>query len=94
MVSDRARRVIAQQWISVDGYAAGPADEQETFAAVEDFTDKGFAPVLDDPDPRDAAAVRRVVLTAGKVHYNLLAARRKDDDGTTALVIYAWIQPG
>ena len=30
--------MIAQQWISVDGYAAGPADEQEIFAAVEDFT--------------------------------------------------------
>ena len=55
-------------------------------SAVEDFTEKGFAPVLDDPDARDAGAVRRVVLTAGKVHYDLLAARRKNDDGTTALV--------
>ena len=34
-----------------------------------------------DPDPRDADAVDRVVLTAGKVHYDLLAARRKADDG-------------
>ena len=39
MASNRTRRVIAQQWISVDGYAAGPADEQEIFAAVDDFTD-------------------------------------------------------
>jgi dihydrofolate reductase len=34
----RARRLIAQQWVSVDGYAAGPTDEQEIFAAVDDFT--------------------------------------------------------
>jgi dihydrofolate reductase len=38
MDSNRARRVIAQQWVSVDGYAAGPTGEQEIFEAVEDFT--------------------------------------------------------
>ncbi|MEJ2886898.1 dihydrofolate reductase family protein [Actinomycetospora aeridis] len=28
------RRVVAQQWISVDGFAAGPTDETEIFAGV------------------------------------------------------------
>jgi dihydrofolate reductase len=33
------RRVMAQQWISADGFAAGPTDESEIFAAVEDFSE-------------------------------------------------------
>jgi 2-oxoglutarate dehydrogenase complex dehydrogenase (E1) component-like enzyme len=44
---------------------------------VEDFTGHGFAPVLGDPDSPDPAGVTRVVLTTGKVHYDLLSARRK-----------------
>jgi dihydrofolate reductase len=32
------RRVIAQQWISLDGFASGPDGEGDIFAAVEDFT--------------------------------------------------------
>jgi dihydrofolate reductase len=34
------RRVVAQQWISVDGFAAGPADETEIFAGVPEDTDR------------------------------------------------------
>ena len=33
------RRVIAQQWISADGFVAGPNDETDLFAAVEDASD-------------------------------------------------------
>src|SRR5690242_9049600 len=33
------RRVIAQQWVSVDGFASGAVDESEIFAAMTDFTD-------------------------------------------------------
>ncbi|MBG0565797.1 dihydrofolate reductase family protein [Actinoplanes aureus] len=31
-------RVIVQQWISVDGFVAGPGGEADVFAAVEDFS--------------------------------------------------------
>ena len=52
MASNRARRVIAQQWVSVDGYAAGPTGEGEIFAAVEDFTgsEKHIRTMLDHVD--------------------------------------------
>ncbi|WP_196073435.1 dihydrofolate reductase family protein [Nakamurella alba] len=33
------RRVIAQQWVSVDGFASGLTDESEIFSAVDDFGD-------------------------------------------------------
>jgi 2-oxoglutarate dehydrogenase complex dehydrogenase (E1) component-like enzyme len=62
-------------------------------SAVEDFTDGSFSPVLPDPDPLDAAAVRRVVLSAGKVHYDLLAARRKAQQSDVALVRVEQLYP-
>ena len=37
--ASRTRRVIAQLWMSLDGYVSGPTDEGEIFAAVDDFTD-------------------------------------------------------
>ncbi|HVM27238.1 MAG TPA: multifunctional oxoglutarate decarboxylase/oxoglutarate dehydrogenase thiamine pyrophosphate-binding subunit/dihydrolipoyllysine-residue succinyltransferase subunit [Mycobacteriales bacterium] len=62
-------------------------------SAVEAFTDAGFFPVLPDPDGPDPSAVRRVVLTTGKVHYDLLAARRKAEDESVALVRVEQLYP-
>jgi 2-oxoglutarate decarboxylase len=62
-------------------------------SAVEDFMDKGFAPVLGDPDGIDPAGVQRVVLTTGKVHYDLLSARRKSENTQVALVRVEQLYP-
>jgi 2-oxoglutarate dehydrogenase E1 component len=56
-------------------------------SAIEEFTDRGFCPVLADPDGPDPSGVTRVLITTGKVHYDLLAARRKAmDSGTDSAV--------
>ena len=55
-------------------------------SAIEDFTTAGFKPVLDDARIQDPSAVRKIVLHAGKIHYDLLAEAGKRDDTTTALV--------
>jgi 2-oxoglutarate decarboxylase len=44
-------------------------------SAAADFTERGFQPVIGD----DVADARRVVLTSGKVHYDLAAYRAKND---------------
>jgi 2-oxoglutarate decarboxylase len=46
---------------------------------VEDFTSGGYRPILDDPSfaDRSADSVTRVLLCAGKVYYELVAAREK-----------------
>jgi 2-oxoglutarate dehydrogenase E1 component len=62
-------------------------------SSVDDFTSGTFAPVLADPDQLDPAGVTRVVLTAGKVFYDLLAARRKSGDTSTALVRLEQLYP-
>ena len=43
-------------------------------------------PVIDDARIQDPSAVTRVVLHAGKIHYDLLAEAEKREDLTTALV--------
>ncbi len=55
-------------------------------SSVEDFTSGGFEPVIDDVRISEPEAVTRVVLHAGKLHYDLLAEATKREDTTTALV--------
>ncbi len=52
---------------------------------VNDLTNGGFQPVLDDATITDRAAVRRLVLASGKVYYDLLAARDKAGLNNVAL---------
>ncbi len=62
-------------------------------SALEDFTGGRFEPVLGDVDSPDPAGVERVVLTAGKVFYDLLAARRKQERSEVALVRVEQLYP-
>jgi 2-oxoglutarate dehydrogenase E1 component len=52
---------------------------------LDDLATGRFQPVLDDPAV-DPAAVERVVLSTGKVYYDLLAAAEKLDGKRPALV--------
>jgi 2-oxoglutarate decarboxylase len=62
-------------------------------SSIDAFTSGDFSPVLADPDQLDGAGVTRVVLSAGKVFYDLLAARRKSGDTSTALVRVEQLYP-
>jgi 2-oxoglutarate decarboxylase len=58
-------------------------------SAADDFTTGSFQPVLADPAlaaGHDPAAVRRVVLCAGKIYYDLADRRAKEGIGDVALV--------
>ena len=52
---------------------------------VADFTNGRFQPVIDDASVVDAGAVRRVLLHAGKIHYDLKAEVEKR--GTTGVAL-------
>jgi multifunctional 2-oxoglutarate metabolism enzyme len=54
-------------------------------SAVSDFTSGSFRPVLGEPEPLDAAAVRRVLLCSGKVYYDL--AQQRSVAGQTDIAI-------
>ncbi|MGI8535225.1 MAG: multifunctional oxoglutarate decarboxylase/oxoglutarate dehydrogenase thiamine pyrophosphate-binding subunit/dihydrolipoyllysine-residue succinyltransferase subunit [Mycobacteriales bacterium] len=62
-------------------------------SAVEEFTAGTFSPVLPDLDRPEPADVRRVVLTAGKLYYDLLSARRKSEQSDVALVRVEQLYP-
>jgi multifunctional 2-oxoglutarate metabolism enzyme len=58
-------------------------------SAVADFTEGSFRPVISDPAldaGADPAAVRRVILCAGKIYYDLAEARAKGGRDDIALV--------
>ena len=45
-------------------------------SSLDGLSGGGFLPVIGDPDVRDKAAVRRVILCSGKVYYDLLERKR------------------
>ena len=55
-------------------------------SAIEDLTNGGFQPVIDDREVNDPAAVKRVVLCSGKVYYDLIEARKKTEAAGVAIV--------
>lgn len=55
-------------------------------SSAEELTDGAFAPVMDDPDAGKNGSVTRVLLCAGKVYYDLLNYRRKQEITNVALV--------
>jgi 2-oxoglutarate dehydrogenase complex dehydrogenase (E1) component-like enzyme len=56
---------------------------------VADFTSGRFEPVLDDArhSGADTAGVRRVLLHAGKIHYDLLAEMEKNPDAAAQVAL-------
>jgi 2-oxoglutarate dehydrogenase E1 component len=53
---------------------------------VADFTSGRFEPIIDDARVTDPAAVRRVLLHAGKIHYDLASEIEKRETAGVALV--------
>jgi 2-oxoglutarate dehydrogenase E1 component len=70
----------------------------EAVSSIDEFERGRFEPVLDDPETssESKAAVTRVVLTSGKVYYELKAARAKSAEARVAIVrleqFYPWPQ--
>ncbi|TAL44109.1 MAG: multifunctional oxoglutarate decarboxylase/oxoglutarate dehydrogenase thiamine pyrophosphate-binding subunit/dihydrolipoyllysine-residue succinyltransferase subunit, partial [Salinibacterium sp.] len=53
---------------------------------IADFTSGRFEPVIDDNRVADKAAAKRVLLTSGKIYYDIIAELDKREDSTTAVV--------
>jgi len=53
---------------------------------IAEFTNGRFEPVIDDASITDKSAVKRVVLHAGKIHYDLLAEVERRQQKDVALV--------
>jgi 2-oxoglutarate dehydrogenase E1 component len=62
-------------------------------SSLEDLANGEFANVIDDIDKPNAAGVRRVVLSSGKVYFDLLKARRAARNDDVALVRVEQLYP-
>ncbi|GAA1171118.1 multifunctional oxoglutarate decarboxylase/oxoglutarate dehydrogenase thiamine pyrophosphate-binding subunit/dihydrolipoyllysine-residue succinyltransferase subunit [Nesterenkonia xinjiangensis] len=60
--------------------------------SVEDFTSKTFQEVIGD-ETVDRSKVRRVLITSGRLYYDLVATRTKLEDETTAIVRLEQLYP-
>jgi len=60
---------------------------------LEDFTQKGFELVLDDPTQPPREKVRRVLFCTGKVYYTLHTARQKHDVDNVAIIRVEQLYP-
>jgi 2-oxoglutarate dehydrogenase E1 component len=58
-----------------------------------ELTSGGFAPILSEVDDIDPNLVRRLVLCAGKVYYDLLEARRRDKLSNVVIVRVEQLYP-
>jgi 2-oxoglutarate dehydrogenase E1 component len=54
---------------------------------VADFTSGRFEPVIDDARIQDPGTVRRVLLHAGKLHYDVLSELEKRDDASSFALV-------
>ncbi|HQU85330.1 MAG TPA: hypothetical protein PKY59_19475, partial [Pyrinomonadaceae bacterium] len=55
-------------------------------STIEELTNGGFNPVLDDAKVKDRSKVKRIVVCSGKVFYDLDAGRKDSDDDRVAIV--------
>jgi 2-oxoglutarate dehydrogenase complex dehydrogenase (E1) component-like enzyme len=65
---------------------------KEARSPLSDFTSGSFQPVLDDPTVTDPSSVRRVLLSSGKVGYDLLK-RKQETNAPVAVVRVEQIDP-
>jgi len=66
---------------------------KDSMSPLEQFTQGGFRPVIGDPDALDAKKVKRVLVCAGQVFYDLLNARRERNITDIAIVRVEQLYP-
>jgi 2-oxoglutarate dehydrogenase E1 component len=64
-----------------------------TYSSIADFTHGGFQEVIDDPNAKDAAAIKKVLLCSGKVYYDLAERQQKENRTDVAIIRLEQIYP-
>ncbi|WP_018868961.1 2-oxoglutarate dehydrogenase E1 component [Thioalkalivibrio sp. ALgr3] len=59
---------------------------RQAVSSLEDLAEGRFETVLDDPEVTDPQRVRRVLLTSGRIHYDLVSTRQTDEREDVAVV--------
>ena len=62
-------------------------------SSIDDLSNGGFQPLIDDAEISNREAVKRIVLCSGKVYYDLADSRRKSEDRSVAIVRLEQLYP-
>ena len=62
-------------------------------SSLDELTNGGFIPVVDDAEVKDLQRVERIVICSGKVFYDLSEARKKSDEGRVAIIRFEQFYP-
>jgi 2-oxoglutarate dehydrogenase E1 component len=65
----------------------------QCLSSLEELAEGTFQPAIKEVDDLDPAKVRRVVFCSGKVYYDLLAQRRKNDQDNVAIIRIEQLYP-
>jgi 2-oxoglutarate dehydrogenase E1 component len=66
---------------------------REASSSLADLSDGRFQPVLDDPAVADRSAVTRLVLTSGKLYYDIVGNERKAQASNIAVARFEQLYP-
>ncbi|MBV8659586.1 MAG: 2-oxoglutarate dehydrogenase E1 component [Burkholderiales bacterium] len=66
---------------------------KDSMSSLESITQGGFRPVIGDPEALDAKKVKRVLICAGQVYYDLHNARKERDQKDVAIVRVEQLYP-
>ena len=62
-------------------------------SSADDFTQRGFANVIDDPTVRDRASIDRLVLCTGKIYYDLIGSPARAKAKNLAIARVELLEP-
>jgi len=64
-----------------------------TYSPLGDFTSGGFREVIEDPNVKDAAQVKKVLFCSGKIYYDLAERQQKDNRNDVAIIRVEQLYP-
>jgi 2-oxoglutarate dehydrogenase E1 component len=64
-----------------------------SYSDVSEFTNGGFKEIYDDTAVTDAASIKKVLLCSGKVYFDLLERKQKDNRNEVAIIRLEQIYP-
>jgi 2-oxoglutarate dehydrogenase E1 component len=64
-----------------------------SYSVIDEFTNGGFKEVIDDMAVTDASAVKKVLLSSGKIYFELADKKQKDNRTDVAVIRLEQIYP-
>ena len=64
-----------------------------SYSLLEDFTNGGFKEIYDDNEVKDAASTSKVLMCSGKIYFDLLEKKQKDNRNDIAIIRVEQLYP-